>query len=297
MRKRLTPLLLALLIIAPPVLAQDPAPAAEAATTPVSADAVLGHWLGTLDVGAAQLRLALEVTEGDDGLRTVLTSLDQGNTSMPVPTTTFEDGVFRFEMPAIRASFEGGLSDDGSALGGTFSQAGQSFPLTFERQEAIPKLRRPQEPQAPFPYATRDVTFENSAGGIELAGTVVTPEGEGPFPAVVFVSGSGPQDRDESLMGHKPFWVLADHLARHGLFRLVPAIVIGCQRKRSVAYLRLAGKLGFLQVRHADHVHAPRAVDAGLGPRRVQRHQDPVDADLQGRNFRPRAFGCARQRL
>lgn len=192
----------------------------DAAPSGVPGEGVVGHWLGTLDVGAAQLRLALEVSAEDEGVRAVLTSLDQGNTEIPVPTTTFGDGVLRFEIPAIGASFEGTLGEDGTAIDGTFAQAGQSFPLTFERQEAKAVLRRPQEPQPPFPYETRDVTFDNPAADITLAGTVVTPEGEGPFPAVVFVSGSGPQDRDESLMGHKPFWVIADHLARHGIASL-----------------------------------------------------------------------------
>jgi len=76
---------------------------------------------------------------------------------------------------------------------------------------------RPQQPEPPYPYTVQDVTFANSEAGVELAGTLTLPDGNGPFPAVVLVSGSGPQDRDEALFGHKPFLVLADHLTRHGI--------------------------------------------------------------------------------
>ena len=76
---------------------------------------------------------------------------------------------------------------------------------------------RPQNPQPPFPYGVEDVFFDNQDAGARLAGTLTLPEGEGPFPAAVLVSGSGAQDRDEEVFGHRPFWVLADHLSRRGI--------------------------------------------------------------------------------
>ncbi|MCC6525958.1 MAG: alpha/beta fold hydrolase [Polyangiaceae bacterium] len=76
---------------------------------------------------------------------------------------------------------------------------------------------RPQTPKPPFPYAARDVAYPNPADGSTLAGTLTVPEGAGPHPAVLLVTGSGAQDRDETIFGHKPFWVLADHLGRHGV--------------------------------------------------------------------------------
>lgn len=77
--------------------------------------------------------------------------------------------------------------------------------------------RRPQEPKEPYPYHTEDVTFPSEEQGIELAGTLTLPSANGVYPAVVLISGSGPQNRDEEWMGHKPFLVIADHLTRNGI--------------------------------------------------------------------------------
>lgn len=90
--------------------------------------------------------------------------------------------------------------------------------LTLERAEGEPEgLRRPQKPPAEVPYRVEEVGFGSLAEGVRLAGTLTLPEGVGPFPAVLLISGSGPQDRDETLMGHRPFAVLADHLTRQGI--------------------------------------------------------------------------------
>jgi uncharacterized protein len=179
-----------------------------------------GEWLGALDAGPAKLRLALHVeTEGDGSLGAVLDSIDQG-AKIPVDTAVFEGGTLRLTLKGIGGAYEGKMSTDGSALEGTWSQAGQRLPLTFHRQEKAFAVSRPQEPKGPFPYESREVTFRSAAGGAQLAGTLVVPAGQGPFPAVAMVTGSGPQDRDETLMGHKPFLVIADALARRGIVSL-----------------------------------------------------------------------------
>ncbi|MEM7050158.1 MAG: alpha/beta fold hydrolase [Acidobacteriota bacterium] len=178
-----------------------------------------GNWKGTLDLGQVQLRLGLEVGAKDDGaLMATLDSIDQG-AKMPVDEITFEDRKLSFTIRAINGSYNGTLNADGSAFEGTWNQ-GRELELTFFRIEEAISLVRPQHPEPPFPYQAEDVTFRNQADDVELAGTLLTPPGEGPFPAVVFVSGSGAQDRDEQLMGHKPFLVIADHLARHGIASL-----------------------------------------------------------------------------
>ena len=87
----------------------------------------------------------------------------------------------------------------------------------MKRVEKVSTLNRPQTPKKPYPYPAEDVTFENKTAGIKLAGTLTLPKGDGPFPAVVLISGSGAQDRDETLFGHKPFLVIADHFARNGI--------------------------------------------------------------------------------
>jgi pimeloyl-ACP methyl ester carboxylesterase len=181
---------------------------------------VAGDWLGALDVGAAKLRLGLHVEKtGDGALTATLDSIDQG-AKIPVDTAVFESGTLRLSLKAIGGSYEGTLNAEGSALEGTWSQGGRKLPLTFHRQEAPFALNRPQLPKGPFPYESREVTFNSEAENVRLAGTLLLPAGEGPFPAVALVTGSGPQDRDETLMGHKPFLVIADALARRGIASL-----------------------------------------------------------------------------
>jgi pimeloyl-ACP methyl ester carboxylesterase len=181
---------------------------------------VAGDWMGALDVGPVKLRLALHIEAGaQEGLTAKLNSVDQGAV-LPVDTTTFAEGTLRFAITAIGATYTGTLKEDGSLLEGTWSQSGRSLPLTLRRVAEPFVPNRPQNPRGPAPYESREVKIWNAAAGIHLAGTLVLPEGAGPFPAVVFVSGSGPQDRDETLMGHKPFLVIADDLARHGVASL-----------------------------------------------------------------------------
>src|SRR5262249_48957384 len=108
-------------------------------------------------------------------------------------------------------------ADDGSEVVGQWKQAGQAYALTLKRLARAPDFARPQEPKKPFPYTAEEVVYENKAAGVKLAATLTLPKGTGPFPAVVFIPGSGPQDRDETVAGHRPFLVLADYLTRRGI--------------------------------------------------------------------------------
>ncbi len=189
--------------------------------TPSDSSDFAGNWIGTLDAGAAQLRLRFVIAEGDEGLSATVFSIDQGNTEIPVETITTNGDTISMSMPMVGASYKGALSAEDGRITGTFTQAGASFPLILERApygegEAGP-VRRPQDPSEPYPYLAEDVTFANREEGHTLAGTFTRPATGGPFPAVVLISGSGPQDRDEALMGHRPFLVLADHLTRRGI--------------------------------------------------------------------------------
>jgi hypothetical protein len=187
---------------------------------PVPGEGMIGDWLGALQVGPVTLRLALHVEEAANGaLNAVVNSVDQG-VVIPADAIALDDERrVRLVLDRVAASFTGRMHDDGSAIAGTWVQGGQELPLTLHRLAAPFALKRPQEPEPPFPYSSRNVTFE-SAGGVTLAGTLLIPEGEGPFSAVALVSGSGAQDRNEALMGHKPFLVIADHLARRGIASL-----------------------------------------------------------------------------
>lgn len=177
---------------------------------------VEGTWQGTLDVGAIKLRLGLHVTKNAQGeLSSTLDSIDQNAMGIPVKVTTFRDNALHLDMPALHATYDGTLGAGGQEISGTFVQ-GVPLPLVFKRVEKLATLNRPQNPKPPYPYDAQDVAYETK-GGIKLAGTLTLPHGSGPFPAAIMITGSGPQDRDESLLGHKPFWVIADYLTRRGI--------------------------------------------------------------------------------
>ena len=174
-----------------------------------------GDWQGTLDAGALKLRMGLHLSKDAAGnLTAKLDSIDQSIMGLPVKTATFTANRLTLDIPAVRGSFEGTLNAAGLEIAGTFTQ-GAGVPLTFKRVDKVETLRRPQEPKPPFPYDAVDVAYESQ--GIKLAGTLTVPRGAGPFPAALLITGSGPQDRDEALFGHKAFWVIADHLTRHGI--------------------------------------------------------------------------------
>jgi pimeloyl-ACP methyl ester carboxylesterase len=179
---------------------------------------VVGTWEGVLE--AAGLRLVFHVEAADGGGFTgTMDSPDQGAADIPATSVTFTDGTLTFEVQNLGMTYEATLSEDGTTLEGTFTQGAARLPLTLTRitVEEASRPGRPQNPEPPFPYETEEVRFESDEVGVTLAGTLTLPPGEGPFPAAVLVSGSGPQDRDESLMGHRPFLVLSDHLTRSGV--------------------------------------------------------------------------------
>lgn len=179
---------------------------------------LVGEWTGAINAGGASLRLRLAVEDGAEGLTAQLFSIDQGNQVIPVESIALTGTTVTFASPAIGASYEGELSPDGSSIEGTFTQMGQALPLDLERGEGDTTApTRPQDPEEPLPYHSEHVSFENPDGGHRLAGTFTRPSAAGPHPAVVLITGSGPQDRDEALMGHRPFLVLSDHLTRAGI--------------------------------------------------------------------------------
>ncbi|MEB2774926.1 alpha/beta fold hydrolase [Algoriphagus sp. D3-2-R+10] len=178
---------------------------------------ITGQWHGALKVQSVQLRLVFNVKKTESGYSSTMDSPDQGAFGIPSTSTSFENGTLKIAITNANINYEGTLGDDGVIIG-VFNQAGQSFPMNLSREEIEKTVsKRPQEPKKPFPYRSEDVIFENKQAEILLAGTLTLPEGTGTFPAVVLISGSGPQNRDEELMGHKPFLVLSDHLTRNGI--------------------------------------------------------------------------------
>jgi pimeloyl-ACP methyl ester carboxylesterase len=183
-------------------------------------DSLEGVWFGTLSVSEAmKLRVAFHISKTPTGFTATLDSLDQGAKGIPVSSVTREGDNVTISVQVIGGGFKGTLDNKAGTIVGTWSQGGSQLPLTLKRVEASAlEAKRPQNPTKPYPYKEEEVTFENkSAGGIKLAGTLTEPEGKGPFTAVVLITGSGPQNRDEELFGHKPFLVLSDWLTRKGI--------------------------------------------------------------------------------
>lgn len=181
-----------------------------------------GVWKGAVVRNGVSLRLVLRVSTTDRGTIVTFDSPDLGAVGLPVAGFARSTEKVGFSVPASGATFAGALAADGASLKGTWTLPGQpDVEVSFVRTKisADREVRtRPQMPTPPFPYRAEDVTFTNPvAAGVTLAGTLTRPPGAGPFPAAILISGSGPQDRDESLLGHKPFAVLADHLTRHGV--------------------------------------------------------------------------------
>ena len=180
-----------------------------------SAQDITGQWHGVLK--EIQLRLVLNISKTDTGYSSTMDSPDQGTKGIPVTTTSFEDSTLQIAVINLGITFSGELTDNN--IKGTFVQNGFRMPLELSR-EKIEKLaiNRPQEPKMPYPYYTEEVTFNNEQANITLAGTLTLPKKEGKnHPVVILITGSGPQDRNEELVGHKPFLVIADHLTKKGI--------------------------------------------------------------------------------
>ena len=178
-----------------------------------------GAWDGVLTRGEHQLHLTLHVKSGALGTAVWMDSADQMAYGLDVEGLRRDGDAVSFDMAALKAAFSGKLAADGKSIVGVFAQAGD-LPLTLTRRApgAEPAgMRRPQTPVKPYPYREEDVAFDDATAGVKLAGTLTLPPGAGPFPAVVLIAGSGPNTRNEPLLGHEVFLVLADYLTRHGI--------------------------------------------------------------------------------
>ena len=177
----------------------------------VTLKAQTGAWTGKLKVSGVELALIFNIGEES----ATLDVPDQGAKDIPVEVSRDAVGGITLNVPAINASFKGLWA--GKVIAGTFTQHGMSFPMTLT--PGAPVVRRPQTPVGPFPYATEEVSFTN--GDAVLKGTLTLPNNcDRKTPVLVMVTGSGLQNRDEELFGHKPFAVIADAFARAGIATL-----------------------------------------------------------------------------
>ena len=182
---------------------------------------LLGSWSGKLKVGTISLTIVLHLEQADGYVKASFDSPDQGGKDISAFKEYLSDDSLALKVESLDFTYRARLKD--GKLDGKFTQHGFTLPLVMER--GVAEVKRPQTPQPPFPYVTEEVTFRNEKDSATLAGTLTWPVGYNPKskkkPMVaIFVSGSGQQNRDEELFQHKPFFVIADYLARQGISTL-----------------------------------------------------------------------------
>ncbi|MFR9752022.1 alpha/beta hydrolase family protein [Nocardia sp. 004] len=225
------------------------------------AEPISGDWHGAIEVPTQPLQIG--VSFHGDGTATIDIPL-QGIRDTRLKDVSSERDRVSFAIPGIPGEpmFLGRYDSETDRITGDFTQSGQTFPLTMQRG-VVEGPARPQEPKPPFPYKSENVTYHN--GDITIAGTLTEPRGAGPFPAILLISGSGPQDRNEELMGHKPFLLLADTFTRAGY-----AVLRTDDRS-------VGGTTGTLE----DATYTDLAEDAAAGIRFLRARSD-IDPDRIG---------------
>lgn len=175
---------------------------------------ISGSWTGILEVQGAKLPLIFNFTKAADGYTATMDSPNQGAKGIPIDEVTFANKKLNVSFLEANIKFSGTWTSD-AEISGTFEQG--TFTSALILKKGVVETKRPQEPVKPYSYYTEDVKFTNVKENIELAGTLSLPKKEGKFPTVILISGSGQQNRDSEIMGHKPFLVIADYLTRNGI--------------------------------------------------------------------------------
>lgn len=185
---------------------------------PEETQGIVGIWLGSLRVGGIELRLVFHISaQPDKTLKALMDSPDQGSKGIEMESAVFTESILTVEHKKAGILYTARLSADGSELDGEFQQGGLKTKMPMKRIKEAPSVIRLQDPKKPYPYLEEDVVYENTRDKVKLAATLTLPQGSGPFPAAILITGSGAQNRNEEIMGHRPFLVLADHLTRNGI--------------------------------------------------------------------------------
>lgn len=177
----------------------------------------LGYWSGKLDISATKLEIIFEIWNDESGSPVAVMDVPmQGAKDIQCKVVSVEKDSLILSVPMIMGKFSGVFTSD-TTIQGEWKQSGMTFPLTLTKTQIFAEPKRPQTPQKPFPYYEEEVFYENKTAGIKLAGTFTFPKNDEKFPAVILITGSGAQDRDETIFEHKPFLVIADFLTRNGM--------------------------------------------------------------------------------
>ena len=178
---------------------------------------IKGTWKGELSISGMSLPLVFHIDSTENGLVSTMDSPNQGAKGIPTNTTVFSNNELMIQIDKLKFIYKGQLVSN-DALNGEVMQYGKSFAMNLQRSLIEePEKLKPQEPTQPYPYVSEEVSFVNPIGGHALSGTLTLPKADGRFPCAILITGSGPQNRDEELMGHKPFLVLSDYLTRQGI--------------------------------------------------------------------------------
>jgi uncharacterized protein len=179
--------------------------------------AITGSWYGTLIAGVQKLKVVFHIKyDSAHVLQSTFDSPDQHAFGISCSETGIKNDSLEIMIKQINGGYRGKW-DGNNNITGYYFQNGMRFPTDLSRtQDTVAALVRPQTPKPPFPYNNEDLEYDNTATGIHYSGTLTYPKSGGPFPAAILITGSGQQDRDETLFGHKPFAVIADYLTRRG---------------------------------------------------------------------------------
>lgn len=175
----------------------------------------IGSWEGPLQVNKSILRLVFHISEKQGKISAKMDSPDQGQMGMPSTSVTKKGDSIYIEFAQAGILYAGAMYEP-TVITGQYSQSTFSFPLVLQKTDNPTKVVRSQTPVPPFNYKVEEVSYYNADKSIKFGGTLTIPNGTGPFPALLLITGSGQQNRDEEISSHKPFAVIADYLTRHG---------------------------------------------------------------------------------
>lgn len=184
-------------------------------------DAILGKWHGDMVINDNfKLKVAFEFSKiGTNEYDAVMHVVDQNSFNIEIETIQIKADSIYLTINSLRSTYKGQLVNERSIIGNIVQGKGKPFTLNLSKTNEFPFQisKRPQEPKKPYPYISENLTFENVKANVKLSGTFTRPFGSGKYPTVVLISGSGPNDRNQNILGHKTFLVLADYLTRNGI--------------------------------------------------------------------------------
>lgn len=178
---------------------------------------VTGFWNARVDLMGQPLRIVFELVPDEEGISGIMRSPDQGGGAIPITSARFSGGVLSIEVASIGLKFTGNYDASTERIPGSIQQRSMEMLCVLQRDPLDAYTpARPQTPEAPFPYQAEDLVFASGDARYQLHGTLTVPEKDH-IGAVVLITGSGPQDRDSEILGHRPFLVWADLLSRNGI--------------------------------------------------------------------------------